>query len=55
MELKGISGDKSMDPRTKVLNEDEETVEVVEVIENADDYSDMDDFDEIVDLGEYIL
>ena len=44
-----------MDPRTKVLNEDEETVEVVEVIENIDDYSDLDNEDEIIDLNEYIL
>lgn len=46
-----------MDPRTKVLNEDEETVEVIEVIENVDDYSDLDDnlADEIIDLNDYIL
>ena len=47
-----------MDPRTKVLNEDEETVEVIEVIENVDDYSDLDDDnldEEIIDLNDYIL
>ena len=46
-----------MDPRTKILNEDEETVEVIEVIENVDDYSDLDDNldDEIIDLNDYIL
>lgn len=47
-----------MDPRTKVLSEDEETVEVIEVIENANDYSDLDDVnldDEIIDLNDYIL
>ena len=44
-----------MDPRTKVLSEDEETVEVVEVIENIDDYSDLDDEDTIIDLNDYIL
>ena len=48
----------NMDPRTKVLNEDEETVEVIEVIENVDDYSDLDDDnldEEIIDLNDYIL
>ena len=48
----------NMDPRTKVLSEDEETVEVIEVIENVDDYSDLDDDnldDEIIDLNDYIL
>ena len=53
--VEGNSRSSYMDPRTKVLNEDEETVEVIEVIEHADDYSDLDDFDEIVDLEEYIL
>lgn len=34
-----------MDPRTKELSIDEETVEILEVIEQADDYSDLDDDD----------
>ncbi len=31
-----------IDPRTKTLSSDEETVEVLEVIEDCDDYSDLD-------------
>jgi len=37
----------NLDPRSKVLSDDEETVEVVEVIEDVDDYSDIDDQDVI--------
>lgn len=44
-----------MDPRNKVLTEDEETVEVLEVIENVVDYSDLDAQDDIIDLNDYIL
>ena len=44
-----------MDPRNKVLTEDEETVEVVEVIENVDDYSDLDSEYDIIDLNDYIF
>ncbi len=43
----------NLDPRTKVLSEDEETVEVVEVIENVDDYSDIDN-DDVITLDELI-
>lgn len=32
----------NLDPRTKVLSSDEETVEVIEVIEDCQDYSDLD-------------
>ena len=32
----------SLDPRTKMLSVDEETVEIVEVIEECEDYSDLD-------------
>ena len=32
----------NLDPRTKILSSDEETVEVVEVIEECQDYSDLD-------------
>ena len=32
-----------LDPRDKVLSEDEETVEILEIIENCDDYSDLDE------------
>ena len=44
-----------MDPRNKVLTEDEETVEILEVIENADEYSDLDEQVDIIDLNDYIL
>ena len=33
----------NIDPRTKTLTSDEETVEIIEVIEECDDYSDLDD------------
>ena len=33
----------NIDPRTKTLTSDEETVEIIEVIEDCDDYSDLDD------------
>ena len=45
----------NLDPRTKVLTEDEETVEIIEIIENVDDYSDLDDEENIIDLNDYIL
>ena len=32
-----------LDPRDKVLSEDEETVEILEIIENCDDYCDLDE------------
>lgn len=32
-----------MDPRTKELTIDEETVEIIEAIEQCDDYSDLND------------
>ena len=32
-----------IDPRTKTLTSDEETVEIIEVIEDCDDYCDLDD------------
>ena len=38
----------SLDPRNKVLSEDEETVEIVEVIEECEDYSDLDNSDDIL-------
>ena len=44
-----------LDPRTKILNDDEETVEIVEVIENVDDYSDLDDSENIIDLDDYLM
>ena len=45
----------NLDPRTKVLTEDEETVEIIEIIENVDDYSDLDDEENIIDLNDYII
>ena len=54
--LRGYTRGIDMDPRTKILSEDEETVEIVEVIENADDdYNDLDSIDDIIDLNDYIL
>lgn len=45
--VKLIEGDKNMnkflDPNTKALTSDEETVEILEIIENVEDYSDLDD------------
>ena len=46
--LSEIEGGKTLmtyniDPRTKTLTSDEETVEIIEVIEDCDDYSDLDD------------
>lgn len=41
-----------MDPRTKELSLDEETVEILEVIEQCDDYSDLDDDEYSVDYLE---
>lgn len=35
----------NLDPRTKMLSSDEETVEVIEVIEECQDYSDLDNSD----------
>ena len=35
-----------IDPRSKMLSSDEETVEILEVIEQCDDYSDLDNQDE---------
>ena len=32
-----------IDPRSKVLSSDEETVEILEIIEDCDDYSDLDE------------
>ena len=34
---------KFLDPNTKALTSDEETVEILEIIENVEDYSDLDD------------
>ena len=44
-----------LDPRTKVLTEDEETVEVVEVIEDYEDYNDLNNDDDIVVLDDYLF
>ncbi len=44
-----------LDPRTKVLTEDEETVEVVEVIEDCEDYNDLNNDDDIVVLDDYLF
>ena len=32
-----------LDPRSKTLTTDEETVEILEIIEDCEDYSDLDD------------
>lgn len=44
----------NLDPRSKVLSDDEETVEVVEVIEDVDDYSDIDDQD-VITLDDLLM
>ena len=31
----------SIDPRDKILSDDEETVEILEIIEDCDDYDDL--------------
>ena len=36
---------KILDPRSKVLSSDEETVEILEIIEDCADYSDLDNDD----------
>ena len=36
---------KLIDPRSKVLSSDEETVEILEIIEDCGDYSDLDNDD----------
>jgi hypothetical protein len=44
---------KIIDPRSKALTSDEETVEIVEIIENCDDYSDLDNNDEDTFIYDY--
>ena len=39
---------KFLDPNTKVLSSDEETVEILEIIEECEDYSDLDNDDSTV-------